>query len=644
MSRSPVITNLYFIDEALSLCYNRTMTEYRFQLVQEKLDALPSKPGVYLMKDAEGHILYVGKAVNLRARVRSYFHASADYNPKIQRLVASVADIDFIVTASELEALILESNLIKRHAPKYNVRLKDDKRYPYIKITWQEDFPKVLIVRRMERDGARYFGPFTASWAVQQTLHTLRRVFPYLTCNRTITGQDERACLYLDIGLCLGPCIGAASKEEYRSMIDRLCHFLEGKSSEIVAELEANMKAAAEQWNFEQAAAYRDQLIAIQRIIERQKIVSTAMADQDVIAFARADGDACVQVFFIRQGRLIGREYFVLDGAAEEQDPEIIASFVKQFYDGAAYVPPEILLPHEIEEALVIEEWLRSRRGDRVVLRVPRRGHKRELVEMATENATETLQHLRSQWLIDEGKQAAALAELQKNLELENPPNRIECYDISTIQGMATTGSMVVFVKGVPRKSEYRRFQIRTVEGADDYASMRELLRRRFRRATEPASKCLPGPGSKTSPWELLPDLLIVDGGRGQLNVALAVLEEYGLRDQVPVVGLAKEEEEIYFPDRSEPIRLPRNSEGLYLVQRIRDEAHRFAVTYHRQLRTRQTVLSELDGVPGIGPRRRSALLKHFGSLEAIRAASVEELAAVPGMTRKAAEQLKESL
>ena len=612
--------------------------------LQEQLDALPTKPGVYIMKAADGAILYVGKAINLRARVRSYFHTSAGHSPKIDRLVAHIAHVDFIVTASELEALILESNLIKRHRPKYNVRLKDDKRYPYIKVTWQEDFPKVLIVRRMEQDSARYFGPFTASWAVQQTLHTLRRVFPYLTCNRTITGQDERACLYLDLGLCLGPCIGAVDKEKYRAMIDGLCRFLEGKSDQIVADLEAQMQTAAEAWDFEQAAAYRDQLAAIQRVIEHQKIVSPAMADQDVVAFARADGDACVQVFFIRNGRLIGREYFVLDGTAEETDTEVVASFVKQFYDEAAYVPPEILLPHEIGEALVIQDWLRRRRGDKVVLKVPRRGHKRDLVEMAAENASETLSHLRAQWLLDEGRQTSALSELQEHLHLEAAPNRIECYDISTLQGQATTGSMVVFVKGVPRKSDYRRFKIRTVEGSDDYASMREMLRRRFRRVVEPAPQALQGPGAKKGAWDLLPNLLVVDGGRGQLNVALEVLDEFGLRDQVPAIGLAKQEEEVFVPERAAPLRLPRTSEGLYLLQRVRDEAHRFAISYHRGVRRRQTIRSQLDDVPGIGPKRRSALLKHFGSIDAIRAADVEALAAVPGMTRKAAEQVKEYL
>jgi len=624
------------------------MASNAFDHLQDKLDTLPTKPGVYLMKDAGGIILYVGKAVNLRSRVRSYFHPSAGHSRKVDRLVASIAEFDFIITASELEALILESNLIKLHKPRYNVRLKDDKRYPYIKITWQEDFPRILIVRRMERDGARYFGPFTASWAVQQTLQTLRRVFPYLTCGRTITGQDQRACLYLDIGLCLGPCIGAASKEEYRATIDGLCRFLEGKADEVVADLEARMQSAARQWEFEQAAEYRDQLAAIQRVIERQKIVSTAMADQDAIAFARANGDACVQVFFIRHGRLIGREYFVLDGAADETDAEVVSSFVKQFYDEAAYVPPEILLPQEIDEALVIQEWLRSRRGTKVVLHVPRRGRKRELVNMASENAAETLAHLRAQWLVDEGKQATALAELQEQLELQSPPNRIECYDISTIQGSATTGSMVVFVKGVPRKSDYRRFQIRAVEGTpawDDYASMRQMLRRRFRRVHDAElSAAEEAPGGKKSSWDLLPDLIIVDGGKGQLNVALEVLDEFGLRDVVRVVGLAKQEEETFLPGRPEAVRLPRTSEGLFLMQRIRDEAHRFAITYHRHVRSQRTLTSQLDSIPGIGPRRRSALLKHFGSLEAIRASSIEELAVVPGMTRKVAQQLKENL
>jgi excinuclease ABC subunit C len=614
--------------------------------IKEQLKTLPAKPGVYLMKDAEGNIVYVGKAVNLRSRVRSYFQAAADHSPKVERLASGVADLDFIVTDSELEALILECNLIKRHRPRYNVRLKDDKRYPYIKVTWQDDFPKVLITRRMEQDGARYFGPFTATWAIHHTLNTLRRIFPYLTCDRTITGHDRRACLYYDIGLCSAPCIGAVSNEEYRATIDRLCRFLAGKANEVMIDLRRQMEKAAERLEFERAAAIRDQLEAIERIIERQKIVSTTLADQDVIAFARGDGQACVQVFFIRQGKLIGREYFVLEGTEGEESNEVITSFVKQFYDEAAYVPPEILLPSNIDEALVIEQWLHDRRGDKVVLKAPRRGQGRELVEMAAENAAETLAALRAQWQADEGRQTRALAELQEALGLATAPTRIECYDISNIQGTSATGSMVVFVKGVPRKSDYRKFRIKAVLGANDYAMLQEVLRRRFKRlvAGERMEEAHPAPGTKMADaFSIIPDLVIVDGGKGQLSAAREAMQELGV-DHIATVGLAKEHEEIFVPGRSEPIVLPRDSPALYLVQRIRDEAHRFAVSYHRDLREKKGLKSLLDGIPGVGPRRRQALLKHFGSLEAIREASLEELAAVPGMDRRAAQAIREYL
>ncbi len=642
--------------------------------LKEQLSSIPAKPGVYLMKDENGRVIYVGKAVNLRNRVRSYFHASADRSPKTHYLKQDIADLDFIVTASELEALILECNLIKKYQPRYNVRLKDDKRYPYIKITWQEPYPRIYIVRQMQNDGAKYYGPFTATWAVSQTLDLLRKIFPYLTCKREITGQDKRACLYYHIGRCPGPCIGAVSQEEYRALVSQICRFLEGKSEEIIDDLRAQMMAAAEKLEFERAAALRDQIAALERVIERQRVVSSALADEDVIAFARQDGDACVQVFFIRRGKLIGREYFVLEGTANEDARQIMTSFVKQFYDKAAYVPSEILLQSEIDEALIIQSWLRSKRGTKVTLKVPRRGQKKELVQMAAENAAETLAHLRAQWLLDEGKSVEALAELQEHLDLAHPPARIECYDVSNIQGKAATGSMVVFVKGVPRKSDYRRFKIRTVEGADDYAMMKEVLRRRFRRAVSAESALSRGfraegeakpkedraarpdapqrPGrtglssakSHDEAWTILPDLVIVDGGKGQLNAALEVLDEYGLREAVPVVGLAKEREAIFVPGQPEPILLPRGSQGLFLVQRIRDEAHRFALQYHRRLREKRTLTSTLEEIPGIGPKRRQALLKHFGSLESIREATVEELMAVPGMTRRAAEQVKEYL
>ncbi len=611
--------------------------------VQTQVETLPRRPGVYLMRDVSGAVIYVGKAVDLRSRVRSYFQPSSWENPKVRAIVSDIADLEFIVTDSELEALILEANLIKEHRPRYNVRLKDDKRYPYIKITWSDPFPKVFITRRMEQDGSRYFGPFTSSGAVHQTLDLLRKSFPYLTCNREITGRDERACLYHDIKLCLGPCIGAVTQEEYRIMIRGLARFLEGRSDEVMADMEARMKAAAGALNFERAAALRDQLHAARQIVERQKIVSSISADQDVIAFAREDGDACVQVFFIRGGKLLGREYFVLEGTQDEDDRDVMAAFLKQFYEEAAYVPPEVLLPQRIEEAMIIEQWLRNKRGAKVTLRVPLRGKKRELVAMATENAAETLTALRTQWQADAHKHEQALTELQEALQLATPPVRIECYDISTLQGSETVGSMVVFVHAVARKSDYRRFVVRGVEGQDDYASMREVLQRRFRRWQLATSDEMLG-ARDIKGWAKLPDLLIVDGGRGQLNVACEVLEAFDLLGRVPVAGLAKRREEIFLPGRARPVLLLRNSQGLFLVQRVRDEAHRFAITHHRTRRRRGGIASQLDSVPGIGPARRNALLKTFGSLDKIRAASVEALAAVPGISRAIALTLKESL
>ncbi len=611
--------------------------------IQSILQNLPERSGVYLMRDAQGQVLYVGKAVNLRSRVRSYFTPSAQENPKTRRLVERVADIEFIVTDSELEALILEANLIKTHRPRFNVRLRDDKRYPYIKITWAEPFPRVLITRRVERDGSRYFGPYTSSAALHQTLDLLRRSFPYLTCSRKITGRDERACLYYEMGRCLGPCIGAVSQEEYRAMIEGLIRFLEGRSDEVVADLERRMRAAADALDFERAARLRDQLQAVQKVVERQKIVAAAGSDQDVIAFARDDGNACVQVFFIRGGRLLGREYFLLEGAEEEEDREVMAAFLKQFYRDAPYVPPEVILPGEVDEALVIERWLRSKRGAKVTLRVPRRGRARDLVRMATENAVQTLQMLRAQWEANAVQQEQALEELREALGLPARPARIECYDISTTQGTEPTGSMVVFVQGVPRKSDYRRFVVRTVGKPDDYAAMREVLTRRFRRWQTATSGEVQGVrGAKT--WAILPDLLIVDGGRGQLGVAVEVLESFGLRDRVAVAALAKREEAVFLPDRAGPVRLPPGSQGLFLLQRIRDEAHRFAVSHHRLRRKRAGLASELDAVPGIGPARRKALLRAFGSLARIRAASVEELTAVPGISRALAEAIKAHL
>lgn len=615
--------------------------------IAQKLDTLPERPGVYIYRSADGTIIYVGKAVVLRNRVRSYFHAHVE--SRTRRLVAEIADLEWIVTDTELEALILENELIKRHHPRFNIRLRDDKTYPYIKIHWQDDFPKVSIVRRMERDGARYYGPFTSAYAVRQTLDVLRRVFPYRDCDRVITGQDPKPCLYFHIKRCAGPCIGAIDRESYRQIIDNLCAFLEGNSDEVLQHLTERMHAAADQLQFERAAQLRDQIRAATQIIERQKVVSGRQEDEDVIAFARDDrtGEACVQVFFIRRGKLIGRESFILDGTTADANGELIGAFVKQFYNEAAFVPPTILLQKDLDERQIIEQWLRARRGSKVTLSIPKRGAKRELLQLATDNATTTLAALQAQWQADTNRQTQALTELQEALGLDAPPGRIECFDISTLQGTHTVGSMVVFAKGVPSKSDYRRFNIKgrgNLGEPDDYAAMREALRRRFRRAVEDA---VADPGSKArasaEAWKLLPDLLIVDGGKGQLGVAVEVLAEYELTEVVPVVGLAKQREELFLPGRSDPILLPAG-QALFLVQRIRDEAHRFAITAHRAQRARASIASELDAVPGIGPARRKALLKHFGSLEAIRAATVEELAATPGMTQAAARAVRENL
>src|SRR5512136_1417526 len=615
--------------------------------VQGILATLPAKPGCYLMRNADGTIIYVGKAISLKNRIRSYFNADASHEHKTRRLVREIADIEWILVGSELEALILEMNLIKKHRPRYNVRMKDDKRYPYIKIHWQDPFPKVTVTRLMQEDGARYFGPYTSAWAVYQTLDVLRRVFPYLTCDRIITGQDKRACLYYDIKLCLAPCIGAVNQQQYRQMISDLQEFLKGHSEPIVARIQKEMEKASEEMRFEKAAALRDQLKAMQSIVERQKVVFAAdYKDSDVLAMARADNEACVQIFFIRGGKLIGREYFVLEGTEDTTDKEVMAEFVKQFYTEAASIPQQVMLPQAIEEAQVIGEWLRTRRGgEKVKISVPRSGQPHELVQIAAENATETLQALRTQWQADSHKQEQALAELQSAFQLPEPPNRVECYDISHTQGVATVGSMVVFTRGVPEKKLYRRFNIEGSAGVpDDFASMEEVLRRRFKRWQASQEGNL-APGSKPDEsFAFLPDLLIVDGGKGQLSRAINVLQDFDLFGKVPVVGLAKQEEELFFPHNPDSLLLPRHSQGLYLVQRIRDEAHRFAITAHRARRSKQGMASALDSIPGIGPVKRRALLKHLGSVDLISKATVVELSAVPGINPSLAESVKSHL
>ena len=619
--------------------------------LQGILATLPAKPGCYIYHNAEGTIIYVGKAISLKNRVRSYFHADASHDAKTRRLVRDIVDIEWIVVGSELEALILEMNLIKKHRPKYNIRLKDDKRYPYIKIHWNEPFPHVTVTRQMEEDGSRYFGPYTSAWAVYQTLDVLRKIFPYLTCDREITGLDKRACLYFDIKLCIAPCIGAVDQAGYRQMISDLMDFLSGHSESVLVHLQEQMQKAADEMRFEKAAALRDQLKALQFIIERQKIVfATDYLDSDVLAMARSDGEACVQIFFIRGGKLIGREYFILEGTEDTADTEVMSQFVKQFYTEAANIPEQVMLPEEIEEAKIISQWLRSKRGGRKVeFFVPKEGQPHDLVQMAAENASETLQALRTQWQADAHKQEQALGELQSALKLSAPPNRIECYDVSHTQGVATVGAMIVFEQGVPARKLYRKFNIdsTSIGSPDDFASMEEMLTRRFRRwkGSQDAFGENQAPGSKKdASFSFLPDLIIIDGGKGQLGRVVKVLEQFELYDKVPVVGLAKQEEEIFFPHNSQPLILPRHSQGLYLVQRIRDEAHRYGITAHRARRTKQGLASQLDSIPNIGPTRRRALLKHFGSMDKIREASIEDLAAVKGMNANAAESIKAHL
>lgn len=612
--------------------------------IQGILDTLPQRPGCYVYRNTEKQVIYVGKAINLRNRVRSYFHALPEWDRKTRKLITQIADIEWIVVDSELEALILELNLIKKYRPHFNIRLKDDKNYPYIKAHWSTPFPKVTVTRMMVQDGSRYYGPYTSVWAVHQTLDVLRRIFPYLTCDREITGKDARPCLYYDIKLCSGPCIGAIDQAGYRQLIEDLGAFLEGRTGPIVTRLQQEMEKASDELHFEKAAAIRDQLQAIDKVVEKQKVISSDQKDSDVIAMARNNGEACVQIFFIRNGKLIGREYFILEGTADEADSEVISEFIKQFYAEAATIPSQVLLPEEVEEAAIIKQWLNTRRqGDLVELLVPKEGLSQELVQMATENAVETLQALKVRWEADTNRQTEALAELQKAFELQEAPNRIECYDISNTQGTAAVGSMVVFEQGVPNKALYRRFNIKTVQGPDDFASMEEVLNRRLNRwktIQEDES-----PGKKADPsFALLPDILLVDGGKGQLSRAMKVLEKFGLMDKVKVAGLAKQQEELFMPDKPESILLPRNSQGLYLLQRIRDEAHRFAITAHRNRRGKEGIASRLDAIPGIGPKKRKALLMQFGSIEGIKSASVEELTQLKGINENLAMVILSSL
>jgi excinuclease ABC subunit C len=600
--------------------------------IAEQLRGLPNSPGVYLFKDAEGNITYVGKAANLRHRVSSYFGAGQKLTPKLKRMVSKIADLEYFVTASEQEALILELNLIKRYHPRYNVRLKDDKTFPYLKIDLTEDWPKVHITRRLEEDGGRYFGPFASAKSIRQTLKLIKGLFPFRSCSKPITGTDTRPCLEYHIGNCLAPCIGVVSREEYAEVIKQVTLFLEGKQERVVQQLKNKMNQAAEALDFEKAARLRDQIQAVEQVIEGQKIAATVRGEQDVIAFAQDKDQAYVQVFFIRGGKLIGRESFLLQGTRYEEPSQIMTSFIKQFYASAPNIPQRLLLQHPVEDTAMLQDWLQAKRRNRVNIQVPRRGNKKQLVNIVAENAQQGLEQLKIKQLASPKALSAALEEIKRELHLPHLPSRIEAYDISDIQGAAAVGSMVVLEQGKPKPAHYRRFKIKTVSGVDDYAMLGEVLKRRFKRASDASNS-----------WAAVPDLVLIDGGKGQLSAARQAMREMGA-DSVPTASLAKENEELFIPQKSEPVILPRSSPGLQLLQRLRDEAHRFALGYHQRVRKRETFASALDTIPGIGPRRKRALLQQFGSIKAIREAPVEELITAKGMTPSLAKKIKEYL
>jgi excinuclease ABC subunit C len=707
-----------------------------------RLAALPGKPGVYIMRNAKDDVIYVGKAANLRNRVRNYFGAPHSLEMKTRALVEQIENFEYIVTQGNGEAMHLEATLVKRHQPFFNVRLKDDKHYPYLRIDVQNEWPRVEISRRVNNDGARYFGPYASASSVRTTLSIVKKLFPWRSCTKTITGTDPRPCLDYFIHRCIAPCTAYCTKEEYDEVIRQTILFLEGKTAEVVKSLKGQMQVASDELQFERAALFRDQIKAVENVAEKQFVERIRPTDEDVFGLARSEGtsEACVQVFFIRGTQMVGRDFFTLDGVQDESDGEVLGSFLKQFYESAVYIPKHVVVPFPVAESAEIAEWLTERRGTKVNVAVAQRGVRRRMTELATENARESLDMLRVRWLADHEKRDEALAQLQEELNLPTYPRRIECYDNSNIQGSSPVASMVVFIDGQPKTSEYRRFRIKTVEGANDFASMAEILGRRFKRwennqgevvelevgqglntsvynpepvdgpsarraigqsdgllrvaeestpyeedvhgvaATFRSPDGLPygdmehrsgdeAPGGDLKVattaadegperefdgededdeaallgWGALPDLVIVDGGKGQLSAALDVMRNLGLKD-VPLAGLAKQNEELFVQDLADPLVLPRTSQALYLVQRIRDEAHRFAITYHRQLRSKSGMQSALDAVPGVGPKRKRALLRKFGSLKGVRDASVEDIASTVGFTMSLAEKVKRSL
>ena len=612
--------------------------------VEEELKKLPRKPGVYIMRDDKDVILYVGKAINLHNRVRSYFRENIGRGPAIDQMVSLIARFEYIVTDSELEALVLENNLIKENSPKYNTLLKDDKTYPYIKVTVGEDYPRILFSRTMKKDKSRYFGPYTSAAAVKDTIELLNKLYQLRTCNRVLPRDIgiERPCLNYHIKQCLAPCQGYVSKEEYRQQVAGALEFLNGNYSPILKDLEEKMKKAAEAMEFEDAARYRDLLSSVRQVSQKQKITEGVGEDKDILALYQDETEAVVQVFFVRDGKLIGREHYYMTHVPENNKPAILQDFVKQFYAGTPFIPRELMLQYEIEDADLIEKWLSERKGSRVYLKVPKIGSKEKLVELAAQNAKLVLSQDREKLKREEGRTIGAVKEISDLLQLPlTGTARMEAYDISNINGFENVGSMVVYEKGKPKRSDYRKFKIKSVSGPDDYACMREVLTRRFRHGMEESKELEEQEmDQEYGSFTKFPDLILMDGGRGQVNIALSVLEELGI--DIPVCGMVKDDNHrtrgLYYHNIELPIDT--HSEGFKLITRIQDEAHRFAIEYHRSLRSKTQVKSVLDDIPGVGPARRKALMRHFKSLEEIRQASVEELMEIPEMNERTAEEI----
>ena len=609
---------------------------------EEELKKLPHKPGVYLMHDKDDTIIYVGKAIDLFNRVHSYFRAGTKKSPKIEKMVTLIARFEYIITDSELEALVLENNLIKEHSPKYNTMLKDDKTYPYIKVTMGEEYPRVLFSRTMKKDKSRYFGPYTSAGAVKDTIELLNKLFWLRTCNRNLPKEigNDRPCLNYHIKQCMAPCQGYVNKEEYREQVAQALEFLNGNYGILLKDLETKMKEASEAMEFEEAIRYRDLYNSVKQVSQKQKITDSDGEDKDILALAKDEEDAVVQVFFIRGGKLIGREHFYMTHVQDTEEEQILLDFVKQFYAGTPFIPKELMLQTAIEEQEILEKWLSGRKGSRVYIRIPKKGTKEKLVELAKNNARLVLSQDREKLKREEGRTIGAVKEIASLLGLENV-SRMEAFDISNINGYENVGSMVVFEKGKPKRSDYRKFKIRTVSGPDDYACMKEVLTRRFLHGMEEAKELKEqeldqGFGSFTR----FPDLLLMDGGRGQVNVALEVLSELGI--DIPVCGMVKDDNHrtrgLYFQNVELPIDT--HSEGFKLITRIQDEAHRFAIEYHRSLRSKGQVKSVLDDIPGVGPARRKALMRHFASIQDIRQASLEQLMEIPEIPRAAAEEI----